>query len=362
MPKISDLPVAASVQDTALIPVVAVGSPNVTQRATAAQVRAGLFPSSGGTITGAVTITSGGLTVDAGGIDVAGDSSISGGTMTLSSGGGWSSSNVGKQLLLTTPAAASNPGIGITDGNGTNLLAMYNDVGTLTFAAMPAYSDGATAATSIVNMTKGAVAVTGTFGVTGASTLTGVVTAGAAIRLANAQAIQMKDFGGTYRSTLATDASSNTILFNGGGGAGGSLVFSSSTGAVWLTMSDAGVFGIAGAGILTIQANATTGKQVPNYSQFNPTTGTTGANAGPGGFLEKWGTVTTAGGGSGAVTFSVAFPTAADNIRLTPINANGIAAYVASGATAAGFTAVTFDTLTQSGSGPFSVFWHAIGH
>jgi hypothetical protein len=58
--------------------------------------------------------------------------------------GGWSSVNVGKQLLLTGPAS-DNPGLGIADVNGGNIIGIFNTSGTLGIAGMPAYSDSTNA-------------------------------------------------------------------------------------------------------------------------------------------------------------------------------------------------------------------------
>ena len=70
--------------------------------------------------------------------------------------GGWSSANVGKQMLLTS-TASSNPGLGITDITGSNLWGIYNTSGTLSFAAMPAYTDGATSPIPVLTMTSAGV-------------------------------------------------------------------------------------------------------------------------------------------------------------------------------------------------------------
>jgi hypothetical protein len=130
------------------------------------------------------------ITVSSGGIGVTGNSSITGtlsvsssftiaaGGLTVTTGGasisntgGWSSSNVGKQLLITTPAAASNPGIGITDLNGTNLWGIWNSAGTLRMSSMPAYSNGALPNADILSLSTAGAAVTGTLTSSGALTV-----------------------------------------------------------------------------------------------------------------------------------------------------------------------------------------------
>lgn len=148
MPTISALPAASSVGDTDLTVVVDIGSPNVTKRATAGQMRAGLLPLTGGTLTGALALNN---TLTVGGTSKFND------TATMNAGGRWSSANIGKQLLITTPANSSYPGIGITDQVGTNLFGVYNLNGTLTIASMPAYSDAVTAPAAVVTVTKTAV-------------------------------------------------------------------------------------------------------------------------------------------------------------------------------------------------------------
>lgn len=54
---ISGLPAATTVNDTDLVPVVQIGTPNVTRQATALQVRAPLLRLTGGTMTGDLTLT-----------------------------------------------------------------------------------------------------------------------------------------------------------------------------------------------------------------------------------------------------------------------------------------------------------------
>lgn len=71
--------------------------------------------------------------------------SLTTGTITANAGGGWSGSNLGKQLYITTPTNASNPAIAIADAANTNLWAIYNGSGTFNLATAPAYSDSTTA-------------------------------------------------------------------------------------------------------------------------------------------------------------------------------------------------------------------------
>ena len=105
--------------------------------------------------------------------------------------GGWSSANVGKQMLLTS-TASSNPGLGITDITGSNLWGIYNTSGTLSFAAMPAYTDGATNPTPVLTLTS-----SGARGIT-----------------------QATSDNSTY---LATTAYVQAHVLGGGGGGGGGI-------------------------------------------------------------------------------------------------------------------------------------------
>lgn len=163
---ISALPVAASIADSDLVVVVEIGTPNVTKRATAAQMRAPSLPLTGGTVTGALTVNAA-LTVNSTGKFTD--------TLTLNASGGWSSSNAGKQLLVTTPSGVSNPAIGITDANGANLFGIYNKTGTLKIASMPAYTDGVTAPTDVVQVTATGVTLNKGLAVTGNSKITGTL-------------------------------------------------------------------------------------------------------------------------------------------------------------------------------------------
>lgn len=127
---------------------------------------------SGATFTGAVTVS-------AGGVSVTGNSTVTG-TLTVSSSfiatgitvtsagaqlsgvGGWSSSNVGKQLLVQATGATSNPAIGFTDSTGGNLWGLYNNSGVFTLASMPAYNNSSTAPTVVQTWSSGSTSVTGT--------------------------------------------------------------------------------------------------------------------------------------------------------------------------------------------------------
>ncbi len=377
---------AVSVQITDFVWLWQSGQSPPSRRAPLSEVNAFSLPLTGGTVTGKTTFTVSGTAVAinnnatvGGTLLVTGAVTYNGGA-TLSADGGWSTANVGKQLLITTPAGKSNPAIGFTDSAGTNLIGIYNTTGTLSLSAMPAYSDAATGPTTIATLTKDAVTITGTLktskGVTvtsggvvvtagdvtvtagGVAVTAGNVTLGAGtVSLPNNTAVQFKDKGGTSRSTLGVNSSNDTFLANAGGG---NLSLTKQDGTSLLTTTDAGVFGLTGS--LTISTDATSGRLVPNYSQFAPTLGNPGALANPGGFLEKWGSITSDAFGAGTVTFAVAFPTATDSVSLQLINGKGIGASVDSGYTKSGFAVSVYDTTTGSAVGAHDIFWTAIGH
>lgn len=184
----------------------------------------------------------------------------------------------------------------------------------------------------------------------------GNVTLGAGtLILPNNVAITQKDKGGTNRTLLGVNSSNNTSIWNAGGGSFNLLSQASST---LLSVSDAGVAALTGS--LTISTDGTSGRLVPNFSQFAPTLGATGANANPGGYLEKWGTVTTAAGGTATITFVAAFPTSCDNVQLT-VDGQGFAVSLSGTPSASGFSIISFDVLTTNGAAK-DVFWWAIGH
>lgn len=177
---IAALPVAVSIADSDLVIVEEIGSPNVTKRGTAAQMRAGLVRS-----TGPATI-SGGLTVTSGGVTVTGDSRFND-QVTMNGSGGWSSSNVTQDLLLKSSSGA-NPGLGIADSATTNLWGFWNDGGTLRVSSMPAMTNSISAPGNVIAVTKTDVSITGKFttsnkltvsaqgiDVTGNSTITGAL-------------------------------------------------------------------------------------------------------------------------------------------------------------------------------------------
>ncbi len=362
-----------------------------SRRATLAEVSVFSLPLTGGTLTGKLTLSVAGtaLVVNnnatiGGTLVTTGAVTLNGGT-TLSADGGWSSANVGKQLLITTPTGHSNPGIAIPDSANTNLLGIYNTTGTLSISSMPAYSNSASAPTTILTATSGAVTVTGTLKTSGATTVTSggltitaggvTVTAGGAtvtagdvavtagnilmgagtIVLPNAVSITQKDKGGTNRSLLEVDNSNNTLLFNAGGG---NLSLTNQAGTALLTTSDAGAFALTGS--MSISTDATNSRLVPNYSQFAPTLGNPGAIANPGGYLSKWGKVTTGVLGTFTITFAVAFPTACDSIVLT-VDGQGFAASLIGAPSASAANIISYDVLTTNGTAK-DVYWFAIGH
>lgn len=303
---ISALPVAASIADADLVVVVEIGTPNVTKRATAAQMRSPLLPLTGGTLTGALTISSGGITSTTGKFTD---------TLTLDAGGGWSSSNVGKQALITTPAGSSNPALGIADKNGTNLWGIINTTGTLQLASMPAYSDGVTAPTVVATLTASAVtfnkAVTVSGGISGNTKVTGTLeTTGAlTVDAGGATITGNSKVTGTLESTSTVTVDAGGLVVTSGGATitGNSKVTGTleTTGALTV---DAGGFAATGnssvTGALTVSTAATSGNQVVNFSQFSQTT--TAANAV---FIQvRYGTSAASdAGGQATATFSPAF-------------------------------------------------------
>jgi hypothetical protein len=87
---------------------------------------------------------------------------LSGGTLTgplhaYGNAGGWSSHNIGQQVLITTNSA--NPALAIGDASESNWWAISNMVGYLRFAAMPALSDGSTPPTYVLELTTTAITV-----------------------------------------------------------------------------------------------------------------------------------------------------------------------------------------------------------
>jgi len=85
-------------------------------------------------------------------------------SFSISSYGGWSGANIGKQLYITTPTSGSNPAIGISDYAGINNWAIVNTSNSLAFAIMPALSDNVSAPSYAVVITK-----TGNLGIGNAS-------------------------------------------------------------------------------------------------------------------------------------------------------------------------------------------------
>lgn len=157
------------------------------------------------------------------------------GTNTYGAGGGWSSSNWGKQLLVTTPAGFSNPAIGITDVNGVNLWGISNGTGALNFARMPAYGDNSTPPNNILTLSAGGAVVKGSaFASSDAAVASGLVrlnqvgtglqVVGTAIQTVPA-GIQAFSSAGTFTFTVPTGVTTLKVSVWGGGGGGGGCVF-----------------------------------------------------------------------------------------------------------------------------------------
>ncbi len=137
---ISNLPAAAGAITTDLVPVVEVGSPNVTKRLTIAQFLASVLPLAGGTLTGTLTVSvggvvvsAGGLTVSAGGAAIAGDSNIIGnlGKVTAAQFGSLSVLNSGSGcVVVESVIGTSTPAVyafNRTNSPGATSMIVRND-------------------------------------------------------------------------------------------------------------------------------------------------------------------------------------------------------------------------------------------
>jgi hypothetical protein len=83
------------------------------------------------------------------------------GSTTISSNlGAWSTFNYGKQLIIQTKTVGGdNPGIGISDLNLTNYVALTNSAGTFTVARMPALSNSATTPTIMFSINPAGMSI-----------------------------------------------------------------------------------------------------------------------------------------------------------------------------------------------------------
>ena len=192
---ISALPAAASVLDTDLLPVVEVGSPNVTKRGTAAQLRAGMLPITGGTLTGAVTAGAGVVLPN----NVSLETQDKGGTA--------------RPALLTN---TNNDTALVNSGGGSLLFA--NQAGTTqgSMSDAGAWSIGGTSFTVTPASTFVGAVTANTIAANGYTTSAGSVL-GNGLQLANNQTVAAKDTGGTVRPLMSLGADNQTNLFNAGG-------------------------------------------------------------------------------------------------------------------------------------------------
>ena len=168
--------------------------------------------------------------------------------------GGWSSHNIGQQLLVQYSGA--NPAIGIGDSGATNWWALINAGGTLQFGAMPALADSTTAPTYALQMTSTAVT---------------------AVQSLHAQA--GLDFGSTTVGTV-TDTSKHISLYAGGYGltvTGGRVNFVSAQNIV-LVCAGSDILTVTGSAVtstvpITVPADPTSNLQVTTkqYSDRNKT-------------------------------------------------------------------------------------------
>lgn len=117
---------------------------------------------------------------------------------------------------------------------------------------------------------------------------------------------------------------------------------------------------VAAAGTFTtlIANPGTTGSQVVNYSQFPGTLGTTGIITLPNGYVEQWGTGSTASG-VGTIAFGASFATSCDNVQLTINGGSGAASL---GPVFVGAISASGAAVYGSASESVGFFWRALGH
>lgn len=112
---------------------------------------------------------------------------------------------------------------------------------------------------------------------------------------------------------------------------------------------------------LTASTAGTTGTQVVNFSQFNPSVVASGYTLLPGGLIFQWGSGTTPIGGAVAVGFPITFPAAVFSLTISVVGpgfGNGVVATVP---TTAGFNAITGNNSTGVQGGPVLFHWKATG-
>lgn len=77
---------------------------------------------------------------------------------------------------------------------------------------------------------------------------------------------------------------------------------------------------IAGSGVITAATAGSSGNQVVNFSQFNPTAAATGFTKLPGGLLMQWGTISIVNGGESIKAWPTPFLSAIYSVQLTDHN------------------------------------------
>jgi hypothetical protein len=119
---------------------------------------------------------------------------------------------------------------------------------------------------------------------------------------------------------------------------------------------------LAVTGALTAATAGTTGNQVVNFNQFNPTASANGFIHLPGGVTLQWGNSSTSGAGTAAITFPVAFSSGPWAVNVCAVQSSQpLIGSVASSpaATGSGFTAQC-NTIAGAGAAtPF--YWSATG-
>lgn len=207
--------------------------------------------------------------------------------------------------------------------------------------------------------------------VSGATTLTGAVTLGGAMKVAGATTLTG---AATLQNTLAVTGNTTlggTASVGGAATLGGAVVVvgaSTLTGNASLagTVSVAGAATLGGAttvtGALTGSTNAASGNQVPNLSQFvlatgDPMSATLPVNR----LVVKGGTATSSTSGALTVTFGTAFPTA--NVAVVACLTGGAPNTYLVGVVSKSLTTVDFVTTVGGvGTSGIGFAWVAIGY
>lgn len=241
----------------------------------------------------------------------------------------------------TITASAGSVTVGTTTiSGGTNGRLEYNNSGVL--------GELATTGSGNVVLATSPTLVTPNLGTPASGVATNLTGTAAGLTAGNATTATNLS-GGTVAAT--------TLSASGAVSGAGFTALLASPGPIGSTSASTGAFTA-----LTASTAGSSGNQVVNFSQFNPSLGSSGYTLLPGGLILQWGTDVTSGAGGATVVFPLVFPNSVYSVTTTFSGVLGVGTH-SLGIGSDSASAFQVYATNSSGSGEAINFnWTAIGH